>query len=100
MTKKYLAMLVFVLLAGCSSAPSKEQVKESMKKLIPVDFQVVDVRAVSQVPGLVEVVIKAGNQPMVIYMDKKAKYVLSGSLMEVDTKKNLTRETVTKYQTK
>jgi len=36
--------------------------------------------------------LKLGNQVVVFYTDKTAKYLISGSIVEVDTKKNLTLE--------
>jgi hypothetical protein len=44
------------------------------------------------VPGLIEVAVKMDKQPVVLYMDKKAQYVFSGSLLHVETRKNLTIE--------
>ena len=98
MLKKLVAVCVLSLsLAGCSNPPSKEQVKESVKNLIPVNFEVLQVAKLKEVPGLFEVVLRVNNQPIVLYVDKTAKYVLSGSLMSIDTKTNLTNETQKKF---
>ncbi|GAB4441037.1 MAG: hypothetical protein OHK0040_12420 [bacterium] len=80
------------LLAGCGGAPSKDAVKEAVKKIMPVEFEISEVKKLDQVPGLYEVVLKLGNQSIIFYTDKKAKYIVSGSIVEVDTKKNLTME--------
>lgn len=85
-----LAALLF--LAGCTEMPTKEEVRESVEKILPVPFEVLSVRELKEVPGLVEVILLARNQTVVVYLDKKAKYVFSGSLMAVDTKANLTLE--------
>jgi hypothetical protein len=90
-------MSLLLALSACSSAPSKEQVKESIKKIMPVSFEVVEVRELKEVPGLYQVVLQAGKQPLVVYMDKKAKYLLSGTLLSVATKTNLTMQVQQRY---
>jgi hypothetical protein len=59
---------------------------------MPTNFEVVSVVPLKEVPGLIEVAVKMDKQPVVLYMDNKAQYVFSGSLLHVDTKKNLTIE--------
>ena len=98
--KLCVACVLSLALAACSTPPTKEQVKESVKRIIPVNFEVLQVAELKEVPGLYEVVLKANSQPIVLYVDQKAKYVLSGSLMALDTKVNLTMETQKKFQQK
>ena len=95
--KLSVATCLLLSLAACSAAPTKDQVKESVKKIIPVAFEVLEVNEVKDIPGLYEVVIRANKQPIVLYMDKKTKYVISGSLMSLDNKSNLTLETQKKF---
>lgn len=90
--KAVLPFLVFLLCACTQQAPSKQAVSESIKKIMPANFEVVSVTPLKEVPGLVEVSVKMDKQPVVLYMDNKAQYVFSGSLLHVDTKKNLTIE--------
>ena len=86
-------------LAGCgSSAPSKEEVTASIKKIMPVNFEVVQVTPLKEISGLSEVVALVDKQPVVFYTDRKGKYVLSGSLVAVDSKQNLTLETQKKFR--
>jgi len=92
MVKFSVVAAVLVLLAGCGGAPSKDDVKAAVKKVMPVEFEISEVKKVNEVPGLYEVVLKLGNQVVVFYTDKTAKYLISGSIVEVDTKKNLTLE--------
>ena len=73
---------------------SKEKVTEAVRKVIPVDFEVVSVTPFKQVPGLTQVVVSISSRPVVLYLDTKGKYVVSGSIVELDTKKNLTAETL------
>ncbi len=86
-------------LAACSSAsPTKEEVTASIKKIMPVNFEVVQVTPVKEISGLSEVVVLIDKQPVVFYTDKSGKYVLSGSMVAVDTKQNLTLETQKKFK--
>ncbi|HJV66685.1 MAG TPA: disulfide isomerase DsbC N-terminal domain-containing protein [Geomonas sp.] len=101
MYKKLLAVAALSLsLMACSHPPTKEQVSDAIKKLVPVNFQVLQVSEIKDVPSLYEVVIRVNGQPVVLYMDKNAKYVFSGSLMSLDKKVNLTVETQKKYMQK
>ncbi|GAW65762.1 lipoprotein [Geoanaerobacter pelophilus] len=87
-------------LAACSKPPAKEQVQAAVKKFIPVNFEVLQLSELKEIPGLYEVVISVNQQPVVLYVDKKAKYVLSGNVMSVENKANLTLETQKKFQKK
>jgi hypothetical protein len=86
------SILLFSLCACSTQTPSKQAVSESIKKIMPPNFEVISVVPLKEVPGLVEVSVKMDKQPVVLYMDTKAQYVLSGSLLHVDSKKNLTIE--------
>lgn len=98
MKMKYLNVSVAVIslslmLSACGGGtPKKEDVAASIKKIMPVNFEVSEVSAVKEVPGLFEVLVKADNQAVVLYVNRKATVVVSGSIIEVDTKKNLTLE--------
>lgn len=88
-----LLMAVCLLLPACSSnLPSKEKVSASLKSIMPPDFEIVSISPVKDIRGLIEVSVKMNKQPVVLYMDKKARYVFSGSLLEIATKRNLTIE--------
>lgn len=90
---KVALLFAALYLCSCSSqAPTKEVVSASIKKIMPPNFEVLTVTPLKEVPGLFEVAIKMDKQPVVLYMDQKAQYVLSGSLLHVETKKNLTIE--------
>ncbi len=80
------------MLTACGGAPEKVAVANSIKKILPVNFEVMAVTAVSGIPGLFEVQLKADRQPVVLYVNKSAKLVFSGSIVDVDTKQNLTLE--------
>lgn len=84
--------VVSLALSACGGAPKKEDVAASIKKIMPVNFEVTAVSAVSGIPGLFEVLVKADKQPVVLYVNKSAKLVVSGSIVDVDSKQNLTLE--------
>lgn len=85
-------LVVFAFLTGCGGAPSKDAVKASVKKIMPVEFEIAEVNKVNGIPGLYEVVLKLGTQSVIFYTDKDAKYIVSGSIVEAETKKNITME--------
>ena len=83
------------LLNNCQQSkacPTEDKIKAGVKDLIPQEFKVESVQMLKDIPGLCEVVIKVGAQPLVFYTDKEAKYVLAGSLISLADKKNITRE--------
>ena len=96
---KILLVIFVLLVCACSNqTPDKKTISESIKKIMPPDFVVVSVTPLKEVPGLIEVSIKMDKQPVVLYMDKKVQYVLSGSLLHVESKKNLTIEAQSKIK--
>lgn len=93
MKLKSLGILVLsVFLFACGGTPSKEEVTKSIKQILPIDFEIVQINKMKEVPGLVEIVLKLDKQHIIFYMDNKAKYIVSGSIVETATKKNLTLE--------
>ncbi|MCS6957205.1 MAG: DsbC family protein [Aquificaceae bacterium] len=77
---------------GSAKCPTKEQVKTSVKDLIPQDFTVESVSQLQNIKGLCEVVVKVGAQPLVFYMDSQGQYLLAGNLISLKDKKNVTRD--------
>lgn len=91
--KKFLLITsLSLLLTACGGAPKKEDVTASIKKIMPVNFEVLDVSPVKGISGLYEVLVKADKQSVVLYVNKNAKLVVSGSIVDVDSKQNLTLE--------
>ena len=87
------AVIVAGMLAGCGSAPSKEKVAEALKPIMPPSFTINSVEKVNAFKDVYEVVVAIDKQPTVLYVDSTLKYLLSGSVVEIATKKNLTSET-------
>lgn len=99
MYQKFLLTASILLLSACTGQiPDNKTVSESIKKIMPSNFEVVSVVPLKEVPGLLEVSVKMDKQPVILYMDKKAQYVLSGSLLHVESKKNLTIEAQAKIK--
>lgn len=73
-------------------------VSESIKRIMPPDFEIISVQPLKEVPGLIEVCLKMEKRPVVLYMDNKAQYVISGSLLDPKTKLNLTIEAQNKIK--
>lgn len=95
MTKKCkitFTLLVTFLCACSFQTPDKEVVSASIKSIMPPKYEVIKVVPVKEMGGLLEVSLIMDGRPVIIYMDRKAKYVLTGNLMQIETKKNLTTE--------
>lgn len=96
-TKLLIILFVSFFLFSCGGKPSKEEVTKSIKQILPVDFEIADIKEVKEFPGIFEIVLKLDKQYVIFYMDKKAKYIISGSIVETATKKNLTLESQNAY---
>jgi hypothetical protein len=87
------ATLLLIALTACGGGvPKKEVVEASIKKIMPVKFEITGISAVKDIPGLFEVLVKVDKQPVVLYVNSKASLVVTGSVMDVENKKNLTLE--------
>lgn len=97
--EKNLLFATFLLFSACSyNTPSKETVIASIKEIMPPNFEVVNIVSLKEVSGLIEVSVKMDKQPVILYMDRNAKYILTGNLMHLESKKNLTIESQNKIK--
>jgi thiol:disulfide interchange protein DsbC len=69
---------------------SVEEALTLLKDLDP-NVKILGVRK-SPVEGLWEVAVEAGNRKSIVYIDSSKKYLLSGALLSIKEKKNLTQE--------
>lgn len=95
--KRPLATLALTVLAAISipSAQAGEaEIRQAVQKLAP-DAKITSI-ARSGPPGFMEVVVDGPQGPMLVYADEKGEYLLIGDLLEVKTKRNLTRERMDK----
>lgn len=69
---KSIFTIILLALCACSNrVPTKDQVTEAMKKIMPPNFEVISVAPLKEIPGLIEVSVKMEKQPLVLYMDRK-----------------------------
>lgn len=96
--KLLLLILVSFLCACTNQVPDKKTVSDSIRKIMPPNYEVVSVIPLKEVPGLLEVAVMMDKQPVILYIDKKVQYVFSGSLLHLGSKKNLTNEAQSKIK--
>jgi len=96
--KMVVCALLVMFLSACSAAPTKEVATAALKKILPMSFSIEEMQPVKGIRGLSEVIVIANSQPMVFYMDKKGSYVISGNIIEAETKKNLTIDALQRHQ--
>jgi len=92
MTRIAAVLFLALMVTACGGTPKKEDVAASIKKIMPVNFEVIGVSPVKDISGLYEVLVKVDKQPVVLYVNKNAKLVVSGSIVDIETKQNLTLE--------
>jgi thiol:disulfide interchange protein DsbC len=63
----------------------------SLLKDLDPNIKILEVRK-SPVGGLWEVALESGNRKSIVYVDFTKKYLLSGALLSIKEKKNLTQE--------
>ncbi len=82
--------------------PAEKIDKSKIKMYLSVfgtNFDVVEVEK-SPISTLYKVIIKSGERYAVVYMDCKFQYVITGSMLDLNSKKDLTRETIVNYRIK
>lgn len=81
---------VFAAESSASPGMTSAEALSSLKEIIP-EVRVLEVNA-TPVQGLFEVVVETKGQKGIIYLDAQRKYLISGSIVDVATKENLTQE--------
>lgn len=71
---------------------SKEQAKKTLTEMVP-DIKVLNIRA-SAIKGLWEIAIESEGKKGIVYLDYPGKYLMSGNLFSIQTKTNLTQESL------
>ncbi len=92
-------MLLVSILAGLAVAcspkcPTPKGAATALQPILPKGSDVTAVRTVKEISGLCETVVTLNKKPVILYLDRTGQYVLSGSLFEIATKKNLTQERI------
>jgi hypothetical protein len=75
-------------------------VTKAVQSFTPLKFDILQVRPMTEVPGLTEVVLRIDRQTLVIYLDRTGKHVIAGNITEIATKNNLTLATQQKFAVK
>ncbi|RUM58222.1 MAG: DsbC family protein [Persephonella sp.] len=89
---------------GSACLPPEKVDKEKIKQSFSIfarnqEFDIEKVER-SPVDGLYKVIIKSGGRYGVVYIDCKLEYAVVGSIIEIKSNRNLTRETAIEYQLK
>ena len=79
-----------------ASCPSKEELKEKLRDLLQGSWKIEAVKEIEDAE-LCAVVVKSGIRSVVLYVDEDVRYLFTGNLFDLKTKKNLTAELSKKY---
>lgn len=88
---------LLIVLAGCGRAPSKEEAAAAIGKITPVKFDVLEVSKMQEIPGLYAVAVSINGQPVIYYLDGKARYIVLGNVMRAADRTNITMEAQKKF---
>jgi len=91
----WLATVVAALAWGFASA-QEAQIKRLLESRLGIKVESVSKAAGTTVPGLYEVVSENGGDREIYYTDEKATFLLTGNIIDVATRRNLTQERLDK----
>jgi thiol:disulfide interchange protein DsbC len=86
-----LLSLIMPLLYGNSFALTNEEATSILKDMIKTEFKILEIRE-APLEGLWEVVSEIGQDRMIIYIDKNLKFIITGQILDRQTKRNLTMD--------
>lgn len=75
---------------AASSGMTSAEALSALKEVIP-EVKVIEVNA-TPVQGLFEVVVESEGQKGIVYLDSSRKYLVSGSIVDIGAKRDLTQE--------
>ncbi|GAB4214512.1 MAG: DsbC family protein [Rhodoferax sp.] len=84
--------LAALLLANTSALADEAQIRKALSERIP-QLAAIDEVSKSPIPGLYEVRVNGAD---IYYVDEKANYLIQGSLIDTQQKRNLTEERIDK----
>jgi thiol:disulfide interchange protein DsbC len=85
-----LSLPAFAAESPAASGMTTPEALNALKEIIP-EVKVLEVNA-TPVQGLFEVAVETKGQKGIIYLDSSRKYLISGSIVNIATKQNLTQE--------
>jgi len=77
--------------SSCSQI-KKDDLLPLLKNLAP-DIEILEMRT-APIEGLCEIAIKTKGRKGILYTEPSTKYIISGSILEITTKANLTQERI------
>ena len=95
-----LATLIFFtlfLLYENSYALTNEEATSILKDMFKTEFKILAIREAPW-KGLWEVVAEVGQDRMIIYIDKDLKFIISGQILDRQTKRNLTMDRLKEFR--
>ncbi len=81
------------ILSASGKCPSTQAVHDGIQKVFKRDFEVKKVIP-SKVPGLCEAHVLVRGRYNILYVDSSGKYFIAGNLIDIETGKNITQETI------
>ncbi len=81
---------VFAAESSASPGMTSAEALNTLKDIIP-EVKVLEVNA-TPVQGLFEVVVESKGKKGIIYLDSSQKYLISGSIVDIASRQNLTQE--------
>ncbi len=85
----FLFPFLVLLLFGKSFAITNEEAAQLLKDYIKTDFKVLEIRE-APLDGFWEVVCAIGREKVILYVHKNLRYIISGQILDRQTKRNLT----------
>jgi thiol:disulfide interchange protein DsbC len=80
-----------------SAAPAQEaQIKRLLESRLGIKVESVSKAALSTMPGLYEVVSENGGDREIYYTDDKVTFLLTGNIIDIATRRNITQERLDK----
>ncbi len=89
--------LITFLLYGNSLALTNEEATSILKELIKTEFKILEIRE-APLEGVWEVVSEIGQDKMIIYVDKNLKFIITGQILDRQTKRNLTLDRLKEFR--
>lgn len=92
--RKFYILSIGLLISSCytqpQNCPSEERVTQLMKKQGAKTVNIESINEVKDIPGLCEVVIRDGINPIIFYINKRGDRVIVGNILDANTNENLT----------
>jgi len=92
-----LVSVIISLLYGNSFALTNEEATSILKELVKTEFKILEIRE-APLEGFWEVVGEIGQDRMIIYVDKNLKFIITGQILDRQSKRNLTLDRLKEFR--